>query len=789
MVQDAHGDLSNDLHNLILQEGGEESEALILLNNWILMNEQEGGFHCGGSQGFIEDEDERGQGGGDVVYDLDLDGDKGECYEEKEGERKGVEVDRQAHTHHSKVKETHAHGSSSSSSSSTETNKAVNALALPEKADKTQAEEVMKGVPVLAHNDKSAMQAFEVAKEEAAGTETKTMLGDLEITLNSIKPKPTPVKTLRMTEESPNFQDASSPPPLSTRSPTSQFECDVMNATHQNLDFDRLQKSYSYSLMDEDKSISSEDSIVSEAEHTHDTDGAGAEDDEQSDGLLPAFVDHVLSPMAPLSDYMFCRMKSNLPDIVEDVSEFLSKDLHHLVFNCEGEEAAQDESVMEAGDDTQAEEKVDAEKTQEQEHKEGLAEKEEDGVETAWGTCPDGQGGGIRAGMQARFECASYNPVTGFVLRKEGRPDPAGDEVLIRVDATTISSRDCNERLHRDSGNKTNPMEFINDNTGLIEFWVPGHEIVGHVMRTGTDAGAENLLGKRVAALLPYGGGCSQYACVSAKDVIVLPVAANSTEVVALLSSYMAAYQCLDTVVGIEPKAEDGVESESEGDETEFQSVAVVPSDVDDDVKSNGESFDCSIASSLKEEDVEWERKGKIADDTESNLFSQQYNEEDSEHEPKEDERVTQKESTVDVEPKNEENIHGEEPKIKDDAKVNDAGSMKEDGNDNEVKPEEDDNVKPKAEEDTESESKAKGEEVVDVEVQDMSLVMNSGGPKLSPLYGMKVLVVGALSSVGLALVDLARNAGANVHTLSDSTDNLSLNVLRDMGARYWYPF
>eukprot|EP00975_Prorocentrum_lima_P043689 9165359-Prorocentrum_lima.AAC.1 len=91
--------------------------------------------------------------------------------------------------------------------------------------------------------------------------------------------------------------------------------------------------------------------------------------------------------------------------------------------------------------------------------------------------------------MQARFENASYSPVTGLILRKDGRPEPSEDEVLIRVDATTISTRDCLERLRRDESRKL-----------IEEFWVPGHEIVGHVVSTGADA--ENFLGKRVAALL-----------------------------------------------------------------------------------------------------------------------------------------------------------------------------------------------------------------------------------------------------------------------------------------------
>ena len=65
-------------------------------------------------------------------------------------------------------------------------------MTLPETPEKEAeaAEDLKEAVPPLVHSDKSAMpmQAFEVAKEEAAGMEAQTMLGDMEITLSSIKP-------------------------------------------------------------------------------------------------------------------------------------------------------------------------------------------------------------------------------------------------------------------------------------------------------------------------------------------------------------------------------------------------------------------------------------------------------------------------------------------------------------------------------------------------------------------------------------------------------------------------
>eukprot|EP00984_Skeletonema_dohrnii_P022678 scaffold11770_cov67-Skeletonema_dohrnii-CCMP3373.AAC.1 len=88
---------------------------------------------------------------------------------------------------------------------------------------------------------------------------------------------------------------------------------------------------------------------------------------------------------------------------------------------------------------------------------------------------------------------ASYSPSSGFVLRNdEGLPEVSEDEVLIRVDATTICTRDCLEGIRRDNNEK------LKDKS-----WVPGHEIVGRVVRAGKKA--KFLLDRKVAALLSHG--------------------------------------------------------------------------------------------------------------------------------------------------------------------------------------------------------------------------------------------------------------------------------------------
>jgi len=60
---------------------------------------------------------------------------------------------------------------------------------------------------------------------------------------------------------------------------------------------------------------------------------------------------------------------------------------------------------------------------------------------------------------------------------------------------------------------------------------------------------AESLLDKRVASLLPYGGGCARFVRVVWKDLIILPdedFPSSSDDMVYLLSTYISAYQCLE---------------------------------------------------------------------------------------------------------------------------------------------------------------------------------------------------------------------------------------------------
>lgn len=732
------------------------------------------------------------------------------------------------------------------------------------------------GVPTNDNSDSATSRSMQASKSSEVAQD-ETILGDMEVALkppthNTPTPQKTTQSTPLTTKNAPSSQ-------LSTGSPTSHLELDIMNATHQNLDFVRLQKSYSTSLMDDDKSISSEEDLLQHKEiggeeqevgctasgcidvtkdvgvgckdglselvdevfgspppsTTNNVDGTAITSQPQPQEELPEFVNQVLSPMANLTDYMFCRMESALPDVVEEVNEFLSNDLHHLIFNCESEEERGAKNNGGVAEDGRGElEVVEEELLDVTQEEEGVEEKQGEGVETAWGRPRpddeqrkgetrtasgqikrDGQENANQEGgnevlvvdgqndsteveavlgryeweevMQTRLECASYSPLTGFLLRKDRRPEPSHDQVLVRVDATTISSRDCFETRRRD-----NTVELIE------ELWVPGHEIVGHVVRTGAGSDAQFLLGKRIAALMPHGGGCSQYACIHAKDAIVLPDETDSNEVAALLSMYMAAFQCLESVVGIDSSKAGDIESEFLDDVTTIMSVAdSVTEDEEEEVDDVG-----SIA--REEEDVDRESKAG-----EENALN---NEEDVEEDKAEGEGIvgpggeadTESKGAEDVkldgptiESKGEENIQEEKEESKNE-KDGEVESKREEGPKVNVESEKEDDIRvvdPK-EEDVYTGcsctpiifSSTEEDEVKKVDlnenndaVDDISL---HDGQKKSPLFGMKVLVVGAGSPVGLALVDLARNAGAIVLALSERSH---FSAIRDLGARRWY--
>eukprot|EP00984_Skeletonema_dohrnii_P005826 scaffold2058_cov197-Skeletonema_dohrnii-CCMP3373.AAC.1 len=111
---------------------------------------------------------------------------------------------------------------------------------------------------------------------------------------------------------------------------------------------------------------------------------------------LSDFVDDVLYPISAVTDYMFCKMECAFPEAVEDANEYLSSNLHHLVFQGDEKEgeAQSDSEEDDAGDDE------DAQGEEEEEN-------QEEGVEAVLG-CPEEQGEG-RVDEQQEDEVASVD--------------------------------------------------------------------------------------------------------------------------------------------------------------------------------------------------------------------------------------------------------------------------------------------------------------------------------------------------------------------------------------------
>ena len=136
--------------------------------------------------------------------------------------------------------------------------------------------------------------------------------------------------------------------------------------------------------------------------------------------------------------------------------------------------------------------------------------------------------------QRVKNKSVAYSPLLGVVLSEyQVLPEIMDDEVLIRVEATSISTRDCLEQIRR-----------INNDELKDELWVPGHEIVGRVVRAGREA--KFLKKRRVAALLRNAGGNARYVRVHIDKLMSVPETASSKDLVYLLSTYMTAYQCLE---------------------------------------------------------------------------------------------------------------------------------------------------------------------------------------------------------------------------------------------------
>ncbi|HEY8002981.1 MAG TPA: zinc-binding dehydrogenase [Phenylobacterium sp.] len=149
---------------------------------------------------------------------------------------------------------------------------------------------------------------------------------------------------------------------------------------------------------------------------------------------------------------------------------------------------------------------------------------------------------------------ANGNPGSGLQLRslikasgelelslaKVDIPDPAADEILVRIEGTPINPSDLGLLLGAADMSTakaapgpaltaTVPQQFMRAMAGRVDQSMPvGNEGAGVVVAAGSDPGAQALLGKTVAAI--GGAMYAQYRTLKAADVLPLPPGATAAD-------------------------------------------------------------------------------------------------------------------------------------------------------------------------------------------------------------------------------------------------------------------
>jgi NADPH:quinone reductase-like Zn-dependent oxidoreductase len=122
-------------------------------------------------------------------------------------------------------------------------------------------------------------------------------------------------------------------------------------------------------------------------------------------------------------------------------------------------------------------------------------------------------------------------------------PEPADDEIVVRVEATPINPSDlglligaADMTTAKSSGTKDAPVisakvpeSAMKAMAGRLDEPMPvGNEGAGTVIKTGSSDAAKALMGKTVAMI--GGAMYAQYRCLKARDVLVLPAGATAAE-------------------------------------------------------------------------------------------------------------------------------------------------------------------------------------------------------------------------------------------------------------------
>lgn len=126
------------------------------------------------------------------------------------------------------------------------------------------------------------------------------------------------------------------------------------------------------------------------------------------------------------------------------------------------------------------------------------------------------------------------------LVKEEALPEPALGEVRVRVSLTGASFTDIMIRKGKYPEVKKKPP------------FSPGYDMIGNVDKVGEGV-ASLSPGQRVVGLLVI-GGCSEYVCVSAEELIPVPEGLDAAEAVSLVLSYVTAYQLIHRKAALKPR-------------------------------------------------------------------------------------------------------------------------------------------------------------------------------------------------------------------------------------------
>ena len=129
-------------------------------------------------------------------------------------------------------------------------------------------------------------------------------------------------------------------------------------------------------------------------------------------------------------------------------------------------------------------------------------------------------------------------PADAFQMEEDTLPEPGEGQVRVKILAAGVAFGDV--MIRRGVYPGLPPLPFT-----------PGHDLVGVIDAVGPGARALSP-GQMVAALTFY-GSYSQYICLPAEDVVIVPEGVDPVEASCLPLNYVAAYQLLHRMAKVRP--------------------------------------------------------------------------------------------------------------------------------------------------------------------------------------------------------------------------------------------